>query len=357
MRCIAEYDLFSEANLAKDERTIRVNHADGLCVYTLRRLDVPAPDNRCSLRMWIEFDVDEIRVSYEAADRYAAQLMNAMALVTGCSVEVSKIRRIIEWRNENAERQALIFTHDAATDAPFDVLDARLAQSIGFVLAGEKEAVLSRAMRWFRQALAQKNNSDRFQCFWLCVEVLVPLFKTQERVHDSCAKCKGPLFCEKCGEHPTHRPYPKQTIERLISECANGDSSVFERLNKVRNGIAHGEALSVILPDQDELVATMEMMGQAAFLLIMRAMGKVAGAHDKLDIGVPTSYSNMTMRAMAHVSSVFREDEEGMPIDGPDIKFEVVRTLPPEPIPRAQVRLYPDEPSPQTVTGEPVTPR
>lgn len=356
MRCIAEYDLFSEANLAKEEKTLRVNHPDGLCVYTLRRSDTPAPDSRCSLRMWVEFNVDDIKVSQEASDRYAAQLMNAMALVTGCSIQISKLRRIIEWSQGSDERQALLFTHDAVTDAPFDVLDERLAKSMSFVLAGENETVLSRSMRWFRQALAQENNSDRFQCFWLCVEVLVPLFKTQERVHDSCAKCKGPLFCEKCGEHPTHRPYPKQTIERLISECANGDGSVFERLNEVRNGLAHGEALSAILPDQDELVAIMEMMGQAAFLLIMRSMGKVAGAHDKLDIGVPTSYANMTVRAMAHVRSVFRADEEGMPLDGPDIKFEVVRSSAPEPIPWAQVRLHGDEPRSRPDTDEPVTP-
>ena len=74
------------------------------------------------------------------------------------------------------------------------------------------------------------------------MEVLGEHKKPTTKVPDLCQVCRSPLYCEHCEEHPTHKPFNKQSIEILIRKATGGDEdgSVCKRLFRTRNMLLHG---------------------------------------------------------------------------------------------------------------------
>lgn len=323
VKCLAEYDLISEASIADGQGTLRFKHPDGLFKAAIRRSDVACQADRCTLRLWIEFEADSLNVSKDISDIYLSEAMNTLSLLSSCSIEMLKINRIIDWTPQLVDREAIYFVHHHANDAPYETLNAELTSSAELIFKHGNEPVLQRSMRWFRQALAQESNDDVFQCFWLAIEVLTPLFKESDPVNDLCAACKSPLYCEKCDTHPMHKPYPKQIIKSMITREANDNGETFDKLNGVRNSLAHGNPLVATVPDEDERADLVDLVGRAAFHIIFRSLAKRAGELE-VAIGMANTYTKMRMGAAAYIQSVFPQDEEGLPV-GDGIKFSVMR--------------------------------
>jgi len=337
MRCLAEYDLTSEVGLMKDITLLKIQHPDNLFTASIRRSDARCQEERCALRIWIEFDSNDLQESKDDADNHLSNIMNLLSFTTSGSVGMIKINRIIDWAPNLVERDALFFVHSKATDAPFDLLNQTIADSIGSLLPRCGDARVRRAIRWFRSALDQEINDDVFHCFWRAVEVLASLFRENEPVSDQCAKCHSPLYCEQCKTYPTHKPYPKQVIKEMITHETNDDGATFEKLNEVRNGLAHGDSLHTLVPDDEERMQLVDTAGRLALFIICRAMTKFGG-----DIGfhgnIASTYVKRAMGVHVHIRSVFPVDGDGLPVPS-GVQISLTRSPPPEDEPPLQFQL------------------
>lgn len=329
MRCLAEYDLTSEVGLMKDATVLKIQHPNNLYTASIKRSDAPCQEDRCALRVWIEFDSEELQESKDISDKHLSDIMNTLALTTSGSVGMIKINRIIDWTTPGmAERDALFFVHSKATDAPFDLLNQDIADSIGSLLPHCDNAHVKRAMRWFRSALDQEINDDVFHCFWRAIEVLAPLFRENEQISDKCTRCHSPLYCEKCQTHPTHKPYPKQVIEEMISHESRDDGTTFKKLYEVRNGLAHGEALNTLVSDDEEKIKLINVVGQLALIITCRAMAKTTG-EIHFTGSMASTYAKSSMGACARIRTVFPVGEDGLPIPS-GVQISLTRSESPE---------------------------
>jgi len=332
----------------KDATVLKIQHPNNLYTASIKRSDTPCQEDRCALRVWIEFDSEELQESKDISDKYLSDIMNALALTTSGSIGMIKINRIIDWTTPGlAERDALFFVHSKATDAPFDLLNQDIVDSIGNLLPHCDNAHVKRAMRWFRSALDQEINDDVFHCFWRAIEVLAPIFRENEQISDKCAKCHSPLYCEKCQTYPTHKPYPKQVIKEMISHEAKDDGTTFEKLYEVRNGLAHGESLHVLVPDDEEKTKMINVVGQFALIITCRAMAKTTG-EIHFTGSMASTYVKGAMGARAHIRTVFPVDENGLPVNS-GVQISLTRSPAPEDEPPPtlfQLRTRPDPAEP-----------
>jgi len=312
MKCISEYDLTSEVGLIKDAKTLRFSHPKNNFVASIRRSDAPCQEDRRALRIWIEFDCDSLLVAKDVSDKYLASIMSALSYLTSGSVVMMKINRIIDWTPELYEREALYYHHSQANDAPFDILDSEIVNSLGSIFPHCEDDNLRQSMRWFRLALNQEINDDILYCFWRSIEILVPLFKDITKVNDLCPVCRSPLYCEKCESHTMHRPYPKQTMKEMVTREAQDDGSIFEKLNGIRNALAHGESLSTITSSDEESLDVTTLTGRLAFGLIFRALANKAG-NIEVQGGIASMYAKAKVGFCAHLKSVFPADDDGLP--------------------------------------------
>jgi len=324
MKCLAEYDLTSEVGLVQDATVLKIKHPNNLFTASIKRSDVPCQEDRCALRLWIEFDAETLPDSKDTSDKHLSDIMNVLSLTTSSSIGAIRINRIIDWTPDLVEREALFFLHDKATDAPFDIVNQEIADSIGDLLPHCDNNYVKRAMRWFRSALDQEINDDVFHCFWRAIEVLVPIFKESEKVSDVCPKCRSPLRCDKCETYPTHKPYPKQIIKDMISHEARDNGTIFDKLNEVRNGLAHGESLHAIVPADDEKTELINIVAKLALFVICRAMAKTSGSVHFTG-GVASTYVKGTMGICAHIRTVFPVDADGLPGDS-GVKVSLIKS-------------------------------
>ena len=328
MKCLAEFDLISEADIVEGQSCLRLTHPKGSFDAFLRRSDVECVPNRCALRLWLLFDSDTLRASLDLWETLLSEALNTLSFASSASFELVKIRRIIDWTPDLVMRDAIYFVQDPATDAPFAILNQQMLTSAQQILLHGDDQLLQRSLRWFRVALSCDDNADRFQCFWFCIEVLAKAFKQNDPVNDACPKCKHPLYCEQCKTHPTHRPYPKQIIQRIITEVCKDDGKMFQRLNDVRNRLAHGDSLASAVPESKVRTELIDSAGKIAWHLIMGAIVRRSEEQQlKLAIAVTNTFTSANMRGAAFISTVFPVDADGLPTDG-GVNFQVVRGAP-----------------------------
>jgi hypothetical protein len=106
------------------------------------------------------------------------------------------------------------------------------------------------AMRWYRLAIQASIIEEQFSYFWFALEIASENLKGTEKVPSKCPRCQGPLFCEKCGDHPTHRRYPGEAIRQLIQRVhPEGADEIFNTLQTIRHTLMHGGRISSVISE------------------------------------------------------------------------------------------------------------
>lgn len=156
--------------------------------------------------------------------------------------------------------------------------------------------------------------------------------KPTEKVHDKCAHCQEPLYCEKCQKHPKHRPYAKQAIRALVQDVASdSDAGTFDLLDKTRNSLMHGSTLKEIestLPDSDDHVV--DVLGRILWkALVVQFPPKFF--KEQIVMGTPETYVHYKMNMVATIQTVFPADREGyFDLDSSSMKMEMKPPGPPQ---------------------------
>lgn len=249
MRCLADYVLDSDLCLPKEAAPITLNAPDGTFSLVLSNAEPnpTSPDAVLSAQLIFEADSFDRDLRTIARDR-VAQALNYLTYTTSRKFRLNRLKRIIDWTPGIVERTAIIYDETPEWDLAEPLLDKSFLETTERLLAMEGIQEQSAAMRWYRLGIQSEVLEEQFSYFWFALEIAAEAVKGLERVPSPCPTCQEPLFCEKCGEYPTHRRYRGEAIQQLIERVHPKDAKeIFETLQLIRHTLMHGGRITSLL--------------------------------------------------------------------------------------------------------------
>lgn len=271
---LLDYEVEAHCCLVEGMDQIKCSHPSGDYTVYISNLHTERGVDRPLLSMQIVIQAADIKAAKDDGRRAMMQFIDMLSFVTNLKFEIHKLLRIIDWTPGKKERQSLVYQTFPGHDLPVPALSVGHAQSVELLEKAEIPDQLRRALRWFARGIRSRYPDDQFQYFWFVLELLAQLGKPTEKVNDLCSKCKSPLYCEKCADHPTHRPYPKQAILSLFKRIISDEpDAFFEKANKFRNCMMHGDDLKVVEAALGvEFNGVVDDLGKVAWHAIYRAI-------------------------------------------------------------------------------------
>lgn len=334
MKCVASYEIMSEVSVVSDDRVLTITDPAG--AFKARVKNIPRTEFTTPflLSLHIYFEATDLEAAQESAEDTMAHCLNMLAFTTGAGFRKHRIRKIIDGSNpsEMRMRDALMWSEKVEYDDPQPFLRDENAASIERLLEHDIPPALKRALRWYRLGVDTSSPDDQFTYFWFALEIVAEFNKPTEKVHDKCAHCQEPLYCEKCQKHPKHRPYAKQAIRALVQDVASdSDAGTFDLLDKTRNSLMHGSTLKEIestLPDSDDHVV--DVLGRILWkAIVMQFPPKFF--KEQIVMGTPETYVHYKMNMVATIQTVFPADREGyFDLDSSSMTMEMKPPGPPQ---------------------------
>jgi hypothetical protein len=250
MRCFADFVLDSDLCLEPTANALTLNGPAGSFLLTLSNAEHDPMLPKSVLIAHLVFEAPKFDKNLrDLALAKLSECLNFLTYTTNRKFEVIFLKRIIDWTPGTVQRQAFIYAERSEWDIAEPGLDQRFMETADRLLtmsSGSSEQ--QEAMRWYRRGIQSSNIEEQFSCFWFALEILAEALKGPEKVPSRCPRCKGPLFCESCGEHPIHRRYVGEAIQTLI-EQVHPDSSgeIFKTLQMIRHTLMHGGRISSII--------------------------------------------------------------------------------------------------------------
>lgn len=247
MKCLADYDVEVDICLEHPETFSSTLGAESQFEFHItNKIQVDDKEgNLVSIK--IVFEVDDIENAADLSRAILADVINSLAFVTNGKFSPYRLTKVIDWTPGLTSRTLLFFTEPAA-DAPAiaAISDEILTFTQELIQLDLKNPTKS-AMRWFRLGVAAEVLEEQFQYFWFALEILAQVDKPSDKVNDLCVKCKGALFCSTCNDHPKHKPFNSQLIEKLVSEISgDAEGKVYKAFSNIRNTLMHGNQLHEI---------------------------------------------------------------------------------------------------------------
>lgn len=249
----------------------------------------------------------------DKASVYLKEFLSTLSLVTKSKLEVKACLRIVDWRIGIKNRKVHQFKNFPNPDIPFDVISPEHIRSVQFLASRHRYKKVENAVRWFSKGINADYYDEQFQCFWFALEILASHIKPKKKVHDRCVKCSEPLFCKKCNEAPTHRPFNKQAIEILLrtKKYGNPDEITIQQLFEIRNRLMHGDFIEEI---ESELKISMKNMidhlGNFIWSWLISTFKFPQAQNESLLLMQPNTFSNYHLTA-----HVFAKIEAGDPLN------------------------------------------
>jgi hypothetical protein len=234
-----------EAHACFDPELMNVVHAsmpDRSVDFYIENYKVEMGEETPLMNAVLIFDSPSFEEGLEIGRRKLDGILRALSYVTSMKFSYRHAKRLVTWNSGMEERRYSVFKTFKGHGLPYYILEPDFITSALSIWRATSDEPHELAIHWFASAVASPVLEDQFQLFWFALELIASNDKPANRVNDLCAKCGSPLFCEHCGEHPTHKPFNKQAIEALISGIVGNDdaSTVSKRLFKIRNMLLHG---------------------------------------------------------------------------------------------------------------------
>ena len=230
-------------------------------------------------------------------------------------------------------------------DDPQPFLKEVNTQSIERLLAFDIPPAVRRALRWYRLGIDADGPDDQFTYFWFAIEILAEFQKPTKRVHDKCSKCQSALYCEKCDDHPTHKPYAKQAIRQLMMESDKTcDEAIVTMLDETRNNLLHGSTLKEIeskLPEPHESVVN--VLGKILWWALVHQFPREM-FDGTLILDSPSTYLHYKLNTIGHMRTFVPQDSDGnFDLSFTGIKMEVKPFGPPQSSLPKEIQMTHDE--------------
>jgi len=313
MECVANYEVKTELSVVADDLVLNISHPDNryrVRIQNITRQDYETP---FLLSLHLYFDTPSLDEAKEISDEYLGECMNMLAFITGSTFRLHRIRQIVDASLvPTGMRSVLMWANSTENEDPQPFLQEESVGTIQRLLEHDVPPAIKRAMRWYRLGINAYAPEDQFTYFWFAVEIIAEHQKSSDKVPDRCPRCRSPLYCETCDDHPSHKPYAKQAIRALMKTVDEkcGDETV-DLLDKTRNSLMHGSTLEEIekaLPDPHEQIV--DVLGRLVWKAIIGQYPKEL-FDGSLAMGYPSTYVHRKLHGIAHVQTVVPKDGNG----------------------------------------------
>jgi hypothetical protein len=280
---LVEYEIKSHAILEQSSDSLKFQHPTKNVSIEIRNKKVTSDSYEAILSAYVVLESDSFETVEEESLDHLKEFIDMLTLSTNMHFSIGNLLRIADWSPGIEERKGIIFKKFPGDDRPYAILDNTLLETIEILASSNITSRLRRAMRWFSNGVSATYLEDKFQCFWFVVEILSQEVKPTEKVNDSCAICKKPLYCQHCDTYPTHKPYPKQAIEHLFSLFVNDDNgNTFNMLNEFRNALMHGDRIEKVEKRLNlEFSKQVDLLGKIAWISILNILRKTISKNSK----------------------------------------------------------------------------
>jgi hypothetical protein len=336
MEILADYELSSDLRLPDGAPPMVISSEVHQFRATITNIGLETQEEG-TLACRLVFGAPDFEHSENLADQKVVKLVNALAYTTNRKFAVDQLRKIIEWTPGIRQRRAHLFQRAPLDHRAEPALTPEFGQTAEHLLDRQSDDQQHSAMRWYRLGIQSDSPEEQFSYFWFALEIAAQVLKSTDRAPSRCPVCRGPLYCERCETHPTHRPYPGEAIRQVIARVqAENPGEIFETLQKIRHTLMHGDRLATI---EHELPCTTDQavtkLAQVTWNAIAALFDTPTGAvPNQLMFGQPDTVLRHTLVARVDVLTELLADHENPRIENfPNFNFSVdFRMSPPRDI-------------------------
>jgi len=329
-RWIMKFEVEAHAGLKPDLPRLGFKHPNGDYEIYLKNVDVSPRTADPLLNAFVIFDAVHIDNGSVLGKRYLREFLDLLGFSTGARFLIKRAVAIFDWTPDTKMRKGQVYTRTSDPNIPHLFLDEGCVPTVETFARTVANEPLRRALRWFNVGVSSQLPDIQFQWFWFAIETLARNSLEKERVPDRCCRCRGSLYCPKCEEISTHRPYPTQQIETLFRRhISDAPERAFIAATAMRHALLHGENLESVEREHDITIEQLvNSVGELAWAVLFEAMSAKVEASDsgrRIFITQPARFSHYELAATAHVAVSL---EEGLALDidqfpGVDINFVV----------------------------------
>lgn len=326
MLVLADFVLESDLCLPEHQPRLVIRREVAGFEAVLSNIKTDAPTG-AELACRLVVEAPEFEAARSIANEAVARLVNCLAYATNRKFMARELLRLIQWDTGLALRKAVIFHTGPADDRCQPALDTQFVGTAERLLAMQKDPHQATAMRWYRLGIQSISLEEQFAYFWFALEIAAQVLKRPERINSKCPRCREKLYCEKCGDYPTHRPYPMEAIRQLVERVhPDGGQEAFEVLQKIRHTVMHGDRIDSIAGDlpctSEQAINTLVAVTWHALQLMFSAPDPAP--QEPMTYGDPETFVRKSLVAGVDIETSLLRDHDNPQIENfPKIDFTV----------------------------------
>lgn len=190
--------------------------------------------NHLGLVITVKLYADDIDRGYGQAQIRANYISVILSFITNATISEPIIELGYEI-SDTAENTEFIqyFYMNGEELKQKRTMNKSLFDSLGILVMKNDSKRISRAIRWYRMGLHEKDPIDRFMYFWIGLECLNTLLIKELKVSPETDTCKN------CGS-TYKKPNTTIGIKALFLNCYKEKSFGFNKCYRLRNELVHG---------------------------------------------------------------------------------------------------------------------
>lgn len=279
------------------------------------------------LNAYLLFEADTIEAADLLGEKLMKQFLDFLAFTTGSRFRVKRPLCLFDWTTGVQERHGYVYRYFPDPGLPQLVLSDRLVPALELLLASDDEPDLMQALHWFSVGVSAGPSDEQFELFWFAIETLARYSGSKDKVPDLCARCREPLFCRKCDEVSTHRPYPSQAIRQLfVRHVSNDPERAFRLSSTMRHALLHGDEVAKVEQENGVTLSQLvDVVGKLAWVALLDALVRRT-AEDRVQVGLiqPTTFLHHRVAFKAHVGIQTPVDREPAFSDLPNFEVDLI---------------------------------
>ena len=259
-----------------------------------------------SVSAFLLFQADDLDDAEARGEKHCGRFLDFLAFATGARFRIERRICLFDWSADAEWRHGYVYKSFPNPGLPQLVLNSKIAATIELLLAADANGDLIQAVHWFSAGASADTIQEQFQLFWFSIETIARCSRDKARVPDRCAVCREPLYCSRCKETPTHRPYPSQEIQRLFARHIADDADVLYRMtSSMRHALLHGDRVGRVEAEFGRTLAQLvDIVGQVAWVALLDGLVpslRQEGAARETFIQ-PSTFVHYRMAAKVHVA-------------------------------------------------------
>ena len=302
---LSEYEIESVTCLEEGLVEVSFFHPKQEYEIIIKDKEVQVGAENTLLTLYLKYEAETFEEAKALGEEYIREFLDYLTFASSFRFRAKHLLRIADWTPGLSDRECHVFDKFPGDDRPYPVLNRELLESLEKIQESEITPIVKRALRWYSRGVTSYYLDDQFQCFWFVVELISSVYKSTDKVNDRCAKCREPLYCEKCGDYPKHRPYTKQAIEHLFSLMVSDQAEkAFKELNGVRNALMHGDDMRLIEENKNiDFAEYVDKLGNIAYVCIFNTImnSYKEKKQIKLYLLQASSFAHRTLSLSTHI--------------------------------------------------------